>query len=72
MGIWFKLKNEAKGNIKIIDPKPLWVGVTYTSSGKKILRLFPKTEEAEHWFKEKPHKRKLYMKTTVAELQRLR
>jgi len=47
---YIKSKKRAKGNIKIIDPKPIWQVTIKKEGGKKIV-MYMTTEKAEPYFK---------------------
>jgi len=55
-----KPKKKLINDVKVIDPKPVWVVSIITESGKKIDK-FMQTEEAEKYMKA-GHKVKLYTK----------
>ena len=54
-----KKKQPFEGEIKVIDPEPVWVGTDKATSVKRFMR----TDEAEQWVKDKPSRSvKLYAK----------
>lgn len=53
MGEVIDLKKKLKRKIKVIDPRPVWVGISFTPSGKEV-RRYMTAKGAEKWFKEKP------------------
>lgn len=62
---YIKQSKKAKGNIKVIDPKPIWE-VTIREEGKQPYKIYATTEKAEEYFKA-GHPIKL--KTTAGELR---
>ena len=67
MGKVINLKDKHVGKIRVLDPKPIWVG---TVDGKKLHR-YMNAEEAERWIKEDPTHRSLKSYTTAGNLQQL-
>lgn len=61
-----KKRPPIKGKVKIIDPQPIWVGV---SKGTTIKHHFHSPSQAEQWLKQDPINRRLVAETTVANLQ---
>ena len=67
MGYWEKKKGRALGNIKVIDPKPVWE-VEIKEEGKAQYKVFVGTKKAEEYFKAGfPVK----MQTTAGTLQQM-
>jgi len=67
MGTWRKPKERAKGDIKVIDPTPVWQ-VDIIEVGKDPYTIFVGTEKAEEYFRAGfPVK----MITTAGELQQM-
>ena len=62
---YIKPKKRALGDIKVIDPKPVWE-VTIQKEGKPEYKLYAGTEQADKYFKA-GHKVKLI--TTAGELR---
>jgi len=47
---YFKPRKRAKGNIKTIDPKPIWE-VEVQKAGESPIKMYMTTEKAEPYFK---------------------
>ena len=62
-------KGSIETDVKVIDPKPIWVGIIEMESGKQISR-FMTADEAERWVKEEPG-RKVRMYTTAGALRQM-
>jgi len=50
MGRWYTPKRRAKGQVKVIDPQPIWE-ITIEEKGKVPYKIFARTEKAEEYFR---------------------
>jgi len=50
MGYWYKPRKRTKGDIKIIDPTPVWEVIVH-QEGKSPTKMYMTTEKAEKYFK---------------------